>query len=96
MAVIPSADRVAGSPLSHEERIVRWAQKTRRPVLSLDYCKSPEYPFPWALDECVDVYRLVHETKGRILGMGRESVDTFLTGDSAYVPLIMVSARGWR
>lgn len=35
------------------------------------------------MHECMDVYRLIQETKGRVIGMGMDAVDVVLTGDSA-------------
>lgn len=68
----------------HEERLRQVAKEVQRPVLAIDYCKAPEYPYPYALEECFDVYRSLHESGGRGLGMsGRSSFRTILTGDSA-------------
>lgn len=80
---IPGGGFIAMSPLHHEERLTRWTIKTGLPILSVDYCKAPEYPFPYAIHECMDVYRLIQESKGRVIGMGRDTVDVVLTGDSA-------------
>lgn len=44
-----------------------------------------EFPYPYALHECFDVFRLLHETKGSIIGMKQGEVRIVLTGDSAYV-----------
>lgn len=43
-------------------------------------------PFPWALNEAFDVYRILAESNGRAIGMmsGRP-ISIILTGDSAYV-----------
>jgi len=80
---VPGGGFIAMSPTHHEERIIRWTIKTGIPILSIDYCKAPEYPFPYAIHECMDVYRLIQESKGRAIGMGRDMVDIVLTGDSA-------------
>ncbi|POW05900.1 hypothetical protein PSHT_10574, partial [Puccinia striiformis] len=80
---VPGGGFIAMSPLHHEERIIQWTIKTGIPVLSIDYCKAPEYPFPYAIHECMDVYRVIQESKGRVIGMGRDMVDIVLTGDSA-------------
>ena len=39
---IPGGGYVAMTPEHHEERLRIWAVSTKRPVLSLDYGKSPE------------------------------------------------------
>ncbi|EGG06792.1 hormone-sensitive lipase [Melampsora larici-populina 98AG31] len=80
---VPGGGFIAMSPMHHEDRLIRWTMRTGVPILSIDYCKAPEYPFPYAIHECMDVYRLVQETKGRVIGMGRDAVDVILTGDSA-------------
>ncbi|CAH7689376.1 Alpha/Beta hydrolase protein [Phakopsora pachyrhizi] len=80
---VPGGGFIAMSPLNHEERLIRWAVRTGIPILSIDYCKAPEYPFPYAIHECMDVYRLIHESKGRAIGMGMDHVDVVLSGDSA-------------
>ncbi|KAA1118886.1 hypothetical protein PGT21_009512 [Puccinia graminis f. sp. tritici] len=80
---VPGGGFIAMSPFHHEERIIQWTIKTGIPILSIDYCKAPEYPFPYAIHECMDVYRIIQESKGRVIGMGRDIVDIVLTGDSA-------------
>lgn len=42
-----------------------------------------EYPYPYAMHECFDVYRLLHETKGSVLGMLKGKLSVVLSGDSA-------------
>jgi len=39
---IPGGGFVSMTPEHHEERLCAWAEKTGRPVLSLDYGKAPE------------------------------------------------------
>ncbi|KAH8925054.1 alpha/beta-hydrolase [Atractiella rhizophila] len=63
--------------------ILRWALKTQKPVLSVDYRKAPEYPYPYAIDECLDLYKILVQSKGSMIGMGRNKIDIVLTGDSA-------------
>ena len=48
--------------------------------------QAPEYPFPFAMDEAYDAYKLLHETKGRAIGMSGTALNVVLTGDSAFVP----------
>ncbi|KAG9123739.1 hypothetical protein FRC07_014100 [Ceratobasidium sp. 392] len=79
----PGGGFIAMSPLDHEERLRRWAIRTGRPVLSVDYHKAPEYPYPFAIDEAYDTYKLLVESKGRILGMAGDKFSVVLTGDSA-------------
>lgn len=48
--------------------------------------QAPEYPYPFAIDEMYDAYTLLHQTKGRCIGMnrnGEKDLKVLLTGDSA-------------
>lgn len=50
-----------GSPETHWDitsRIASWNQQT---VISIDYAKAPETPFPVAIDQCGDVVRWVFD-----------------------------------
>ncbi|KAG8745943.1 hypothetical protein FRC12_014411 [Ceratobasidium sp. 428] len=79
----PGGGFICMTPLDHEERLRRWAIRTGRPVLAVDYHKAPEYPYPFAIDEAYDTYKLLVESKGRILGMAGDKFSVVLTGDSA-------------
>ncbi|CDR40286.1 hypothetical protein NBRC10512_007665 [Rhodotorula toruloides] len=83
---IPGGGFICMNPEHHEERLLRWARKTGKVVVSFDYGKAPEYPFPYAIDEMYDAYSLLHATKGRCIGMntsGEKELRVVLTGDSA-------------
>lgn len=56
-------------PRVSDDRLLAWAGKTGVPILSLDYKKAPEYPYPYALNECYDVYHTIVMTRGRCLGL---------------------------
>lgn len=72
------------NPQHHEERLRQLAKQMQKPVLAVDYCKAPEYPYPFALEECYDLYRTLHETAGKVIGMsGSANFRIILTGDSA-------------
>lgn len=47
------------NPRTADDRLLAWAGKTKVPILSLDYKKAPEYPYPHALNECYDVYHAI-------------------------------------
>ncbi|TXT13770.1 hypothetical protein VHUM_01137 [Vanrija humicola] len=79
----PGGGFIAMGPDCHEERLRTWAKRTGKPVLSIDYGKAPEYPYPWAIEEGFDAYRVIMETKGAILGIKSGKLSTVLTGDSA-------------
>lgn len=57
---------VCMDPRHHEERLRQTAKELQKPVLAVDYCKAPEFPFPYALEECFDLYRSLFETGGSI------------------------------
>ncbi|KAI1816602.1 alpha/beta-hydrolase [Poronia punctata] len=81
---IPGGGFVAMDPRCNDDKLFAWAGKTGLPVLSLDYKKAPEYPYPYALNECFDVYTTIVKSRGRCLGMsGRDVPKVVVTGDSA-------------
>lgn len=81
---IPGGGFVAMDPRTNDDKLFAWAGKTGLPVLSLDYRKAPEYPYPYALNECYDLYRTVVATRGRCIGLSGEVIPKIVvTGDSA-------------
>lgn len=80
---LPGGGFIAMGPEHHEERLRQWTIQTGRPVISLDYGKAPEYPFPWALNEAFDVYRVLAESNGRAVGMSGRPISIVVSGDSA-------------
>ena len=81
---IPGGGFVAMDPRCNDDKLFAWAGKTGLPILSLDYKKAPEFPYPYALNECFDVYTTIIRSKGRCIGMsGLEVPKVVLTGDSA-------------
>ncbi|KAL1882365.1 hypothetical protein VTK73DRAFT_1924 [Phialemonium thermophilum] len=81
---IPGGGFVAMDPRCNDDKLFAWAAKTGLPVLSLDYKKAPEYPYPYALNECYDVYTTIINTRGRCIGLlGRDVPQVVVTGDSA-------------
>ncbi|CAJ2511948.1 Uu.00g075730.m01.CDS01 [Anthostomella pinea] len=81
---IPGGGFVAMDPRCNDDKLFAWAGKTGLPILSLDYKKAPEFPYPYALNECFDVYATIIKSKGRCIGMsGRETPRVVVTGDSA-------------
>ncbi|PCH43792.1 alpha/beta-hydrolase [Wolfiporia cocos MD-104 SS10] len=79
----PGGGFISMTPEHHEERLRMWAVRTGKPVLSIDYGKAPEYPYPYAIDECFDVYRSLVDSAGQIVGMSGHKFSVVLTGDSA-------------
>ena len=80
----PGGGYVAMTPRHHDDKLLAWAGRTGLPVLSLDYQKAPEYPYPYGLNECYDVYHTMVVTHGRCIGLaGHSTPRIILTGDSA-------------
>ncbi|KAF2460259.1 Alpha/Beta hydrolase protein [Lineolata rhizophorae] len=81
---IPGGGFVAMTPRNHDDKLLAWAGRTGLPVLSLDYRKAPEYPYPYALNECYDVYHTIVATRGRCIGFSGATVPRIVvSGDSA-------------
>ncbi|OBT88890.1 hypothetical protein VE02_01866 [Pseudogymnoascus sp. 03VT05] len=81
---VPGGGFVAMDPRAHDDKLIAWAGKTGLPVLSLDYKKAPEYPYPYALNECFDVYRAIIASRGRLVGLSGEVMPKIvICGDSA-------------
>ncbi|KAF2005318.1 alpha/beta-hydrolase [Amniculicola lignicola CBS 123094] len=81
---IPGGGFVAMDPRNHDDKLMGWAGKNGLPVLSLDYRKAPEYPYPYALNECYDVYHSIVATRGRSVGLSGElEPKIVVSGDSA-------------
>lgn len=81
---LPGGGFVAMDPRCNDDRLLSWASKTGLPILSLDYKKAPEYPYPYALNECYDVYATLIKSRGRCIGMsGKEIPRVVVCGDSA-------------
>ncbi|KAI8724566.1 hypothetical protein NCS52_00026000 [Fusarium sp. LHS14.1] len=81
---IPGGGFVAMDPRCNDDKLFSWAAKSGLPVLSLDYKKAPEFPYPYAINECFDVYTTIVNTKGRCVGLpGTEVPRVIITGDSA-------------
>ena len=81
---IPGGGFVAMDPRTNDDKLLAWCGKTGLPVLSLDYRKAPEYPYPYALNECYDVYHTLIATRGRCIGLsGAKQPRVIITGDSA-------------
>ena len=81
---IPGGGFVAMDPRAHDDKLIAWAGRTGLPVLSVDYKKAPEYPYPHALNECYDVYHMLHASRGRCVGLSGEAMPSVIvSGDSA-------------
>lgn len=87
----PGGGFVSMPPPCHEDALTTWAKHTGFPVLSVNYKKAPEYPYPWPIEECFDLYIALIQSKGKIIGLsGEKDINIILLGDSAYVINIAV------
>ncbi|KAA6414952.1 MAG: alpha beta-hydrolase [Lasallia pustulata] len=81
---IPGGGFVAMDPRTNDDKLLAWSGRLGLPILSLDYRKAPEYPYPYALNECYDVYHTLVASRGRCVGLsGAVSPRIIVTGDSA-------------
>lgn len=81
---VPGGGFVAMDPRNHDDKLMGWAGKSGLPVLSLDYKKAPEHPYPYALNECYDVYHAIIASRGRCMGLSGElEPKIVVSGDSA-------------
>ncbi|KAJ9622048.1 hypothetical protein H2203_006929 [Taxawa tesnikishii (nom. ined.)] len=81
---IPGGGFVAMDPRAHEDKLLAWAGRTGLPLLALDYKKAPEYPYPYALNECYDVYHTLIASRGRCIGLSGDIMPKIVvSGDSA-------------
>ncbi|KAK6359289.1 hypothetical protein TWF696_000451 [Orbilia brochopaga] len=80
----PGGGFVAMSPRCHDDKLCAWARKLPCAIISIDYKKAPEYPYPYALNECYDVYHSIVYTNGKCVGLsGEKKPRIVLVGDSA-------------
>jgi acetyl esterase/lipase len=81
----PGGGFVAMSPRHHDDKLLAWARQCPGvPIISIDYKKAPEFPYPYALNECYDCYHSIIYSRGRCVGLSGEVLPKIaLTGDSA-------------
>ncbi|KAG0041755.1 hypothetical protein BGZ83_001356 [Gryganskiella cystojenkinii] len=81
---IPGGGFVAMNPVCHADYLMAWAAQTGVPIVSIDYKKAPEHPFPYGLYECFDIYKMIVATNGACVGLnGSVQPRIVLAGDSA-------------
>ena len=78
---------VAMSPTSHENYTLKWANKLKIPIFSIDYRLSPGVAFPKALDDVYQSYLWILNYSKIIFNI--EFEDIILAGDSAGGNLII-------
>lgn len=83
----PGGGFVSMNPRLHENYLNHYADTLMCPIVSVDYRKAPEHPFPGAFNDAYDTYISILSSKGGIMGI--KGVTDFselkicLTGDSA-------------
>ncbi|KAK1071537.1 hypothetical protein LTR33_010422, partial [Friedmanniomyces endolithicus] len=82
---IPGGGFVAMDPRCHDDKLMAWAAKLGIPILALDYGKAPEFPYPYALNECYDAYHSLITSQGQVIGLAGTSgvPQIVVSGDSA-------------
>ncbi|KAH8805019.1 Alpha/Beta hydrolase protein, partial [Xylogone sp. PMI_703] len=81
---IPGGGFIAMTPRCNDDRLMAWAGQLGVPIISLDYKKAPEFPYPYALNECFDVYCALSRSRGQCIGLSGECHTRILiSGDSA-------------
>ncbi|PWW71600.1 alpha/beta-hydrolase, partial [Tuber magnatum] len=81
----PGGGFVAMSSRHYDDMLLAWARKCPGiPIVAVDYKRAPEFPYPYALNECYDVYHSIAHTKGKCVGFSGETLPRIaLSGDSA-------------
>ncbi|KND00948.1 uncharacterized protein SPPG_04049 [Spizellomyces punctatus DAOM BR117] len=66
--LLPGGGFVAMPPKCHEDYVSQWAVISKVPIVAIEYGKAPEFPYPFALEECFDAYRSIVESNGGAIG----------------------------
>ncbi len=64
---------LAGDVDSYDPDVRRLAAHLRLPVVAIDYRRTPEHPFPAAIDDCIAVLRELHQGPCRSLSLAGDS-----------------------
>ncbi|KAI9477998.1 MAG: Alpha/Beta hydrolase protein [Benjaminiella poitrasii] len=75
----PGGGFVSMPPPCHEDSLSIWAHQTGLPVFSVNYKKAPEYPYPWPIEECFDLYVAIIQSKGKVLGLSGGNITAAVT-----------------
>ncbi|KAI5302925.1 hypothetical protein KEM56_000215 [Ascosphaera pollenicola] len=87
---IPGGGFVAMNPRVNDDRLMAWAIMLGLPIISLNYKKAPEAPYPFALNECFDAYTAIMTSNARCAGINTDieipdnsQLQIVVSGDSA-------------
>jgi hormone-sensitive lipase len=72
---------IALSPTTHESYLRKWSNELKIPLMSVDYSKAPEYPYPKALDDVYQSYMWNIKYAQEVLNIKLDNI--ILVGDSA-------------
>eukprot|EP00842_Homolaphlyctis_polyrhiza_P001515 jgi/Hompol1/2364/HPOL_002918-RA len=90
---VPGGGFVCMTPKNHDEYLSNWARQIGVPIVSINYGKAPEFPYPWGIEECFDAYRSIVESNGQVIGLDgwqeRDGLGRKLRSKSA-IKIIMV------
>lgn len=69
----------------HESYLAKLAFVLKVPIISIDYRKAPEFPYPHGLNDCFDAYIAILDSKGKIVGINNAEKDLKIAfmGDSS-------------
>ena len=73
---------ISGSCLTHRMHVAKFANTCQLKSLVFDYRLAPEFPFPAALNDCIEVYKW-------LLNVGYQSSDIIIGGESAGATLTL-------
>ena len=73
---------ISGSCLTHRMHVAKFANGCQLKSLVFDYRLAPEYPFPAAIDDCLDAYKW-------LLDQGYQPKDIITGGESAGATLTL-------
>ena len=82
----PGGGFVSMPPECHTDYLSMWAVKLAVPLLSVDYSKAPEKPYPAGLMDCWEVYRQLVKTDGAVIGLNGDSSGSSDIGDAVRRP----------
>ena len=86
---LPGGGFIAMSPHHHAEYLSHWAHTLGVPILSVNYRKAPQFPFPCGLEDAWYVYKAIVDTNGSIVGINSglnasiSPIKLAVVGDSA-------------
>lgn len=81
---LPGGGYIACSPITHRNLTTRLTRFAQSRVLAVNYRKSPEYPYPYALEDSIEAYKW-------LLEQGYKPENITIAGDSAGGNLTLVT-----